>query len=93
MPDQFIHKFLPPILNKPISCLLETGRSIHTHRIVTLSESAVTCKLFGSNTGHFINTEFGFRYTQIILSVAALLAWLRDYFGVGVDLRMEVIPI
>jgi hypothetical protein len=89
MQDQFIYTFLPPVLNKPVHGLLETGRSIRTNRIVAMTESAVTRKLFGSDTGHFVTTASGSRHNLIILTVAALLAWLRGYLGV-VDPQMEV---
>ena len=94
MQDQIVYtsRSVPPVLNKPVHGLLETGRSIRTNRIVAMTESAVTRKLFGSDTGYFVTTASGSRYTLIVLPVAALLAWLRDYLGV-VDPQMEVIPI
>lgn len=92
MQDQIIYTFIPPVLNKPVHGLLETGRSIRTNRIVAMTESAVTHTLFASDTGNYLTTSSGSRYTLIVLPVAALLAWLRDYCGV-VDPQMEVIPI
>ena len=92
MQDQIIYTFIPPVLNKPVHGLLETGRSIRTNRIVAMTESAVTHTLFASDTGYFVITASGSRYALIVLPVAALLSWLRDYCGV-VDPQMEVIPI
>ncbi|MEI7846280.1 MAG: hypothetical protein WCK35_10795 [Chloroflexota bacterium] len=92
MQDQFICKFIPPALNKPVHEMLDTGRSIRTNRIVAMTESAVTHTLFASDTGYFVFTASGSRYALIVLPVAALLSWLRDYCGV-VDPQMEVIPI
>jgi hypothetical protein len=92
MQDQIVYTFIPPVPNKPVLKLRETGRSIRSNRIVAMTESAVTRKLCGSDTGHFVTTASGSRHNLIILPVAALLAWLRDYFGVA-DPQMEVIPI
>jgi hypothetical protein len=39
MPDPIIYSFIPPILNKPVHGLLETGRTIRTSKIVMLEES------------------------------------------------------
>ncbi len=92
MQDQFICTFISPALNKPVHEMLDTGRSIRTNRIVAMTESAVTHTLFASDTGNYVTKASGSRYALIVLPVAALLTWLRDYCGV-VDPQMEVIPI
>ena len=83
MPDPIIYTFLPPILNKPVHGLLETGRIIRTNRIVMLEESQVTHTLLGPGSGYFATTASGSRYTLIVLPVSALKAWLADFLGVS----------
>jgi hypothetical protein len=82
MPNQTIYTFLPPILNKPVHGLLETGHTIRTSRIVILEESRVAYTLLGSGNGWFITTSSGSRYTLILLPISAFKAWLADFLGV-----------
>lgn len=83
MPDQTIYSFLPPILNKPVHGLLETGRTIRTSKIVMLEEIRAADTLFGRGSGYFITTASGSRYTLIILPLSALKAWLAEFLGVS----------
>ncbi len=92
MQDQFIFTFIPPSLNKPVHGLPDTGRPIRINRIVAMTESPVTRKLFGPDTGNFVTTAFALRYTLTFLPLVALPAWLRDDWVVF-DPPMEVIPI
>jgi hypothetical protein len=83
MPNPTIYTFLPPVLNQPVHGLLETGRTIRTNRIVMLEESQVVQKLLGPESGYFVTTASGSRYTLIVLPVSALKAWLADFLGVS----------
>jgi hypothetical protein len=83
MPNTTIYTFIPPILNKPVHGLLETGRTIRTNRIVMLEESQVAHTLLGSGSGYFVTTASGSRYTLIVLPVSALKAWLADFLGIS----------
>ena len=83
MPDPIIYSFLPPILNKPVHGLLETGRTIRTSKIVMLEESRTADTLFGRGSGYFVTSSNGSRYTLIILPLSALKAWLAEFLGVS----------
>lgn len=83
MPNQIIYTFLPPILNKPVHGLLETGRTIRTSKIVMLEESRTADTLFGRGSGYFVTTSSGSRYALIILPMSAFKAWLADFLGVS----------
>lgn len=76
MPDPTIYTFLPPVLNKPVRGLLDSGLTIRTSRIVMLEDSA---------------TASGRRYALIVLPVSALHAWLAEHPGVSTTVK-EVLP-
>ncbi len=83
MPDPIIYTFLPPILNKPVHGLLETGRTIRTSKIVMLEESRTADTLFGRGSGWFVTTSSGSRYALILLPMSAFKAWLAEFLGVS----------
>ncbi len=92
MPDPTIYTFVPPVLNKPVRGLLESGQSIRTSRIVMLEESATARTLFGPHAGYFAITASGRRYTLIVLPVSALHAWLAEYLGFSAPVK-GVVPV
>ena len=83
MPDPIIYSFLPPVINKPVHGLLETGRTIRTSKIVILEESRASGALFGYGSGYFITTARGSRYALVLLPMSAFKAWLADCPGVS----------
>lgn len=91
MPDPTIYTFIPPVLNKPVRGLLDSGQTIRTNRIVMLEESTTARTLFGPHTGYFATTASGRRYTLIVLPVSALHAWLAEHLGVSTTVK-EVLP-
>lgn len=91
MPNPTIYTFFPPMLNKPVRGLLETGQTIHTNRIVMIEESRVAHTLLGPGSGYFVTTSSGSHYTLIILPVSAFKAWLADFLGVSANTQTEVI--
>jgi hypothetical protein len=82
MPEPTIYTFLPPLLNKPVRGLLETGQTIHTNRIVIMEESRVAHALLGPSSGYFVTTSNGSHYKLIVLPVSAFQSWLADFLGV-----------
>lgn len=82
MPEPTIYTFLPPILNKPVRGLLETGQTIRTNRVVIMEESRVAQAILGPGSGYFVTTSSGSRYNLIVLPVSALQSWLADFLGV-----------
>ena len=83
MPEPTIYTFLPPILNKPVRGLLETGQTIRTNRIVIMEESRVAHALLGPGSGYFVTTSSGSRYNLIVLPVSDFQYWLADFLGVS----------
>ena len=71
MPDPTLYTFLPPVLNKPVHGMLETGQTIRTSRIVILEASRVADTLLGAGSGYFVTTSSGSHYTLIVLPVSA----------------------
>ena len=84
MPDPTIYTFLPPILNKPVHGLLESGRTIRTQRLAMITENIVASGLPAQQTGYFVTTANGSRYTLIVLPVSAFHAWLVDLLGIPI---------
>lgn len=82
MPEPTIYTFHPPIINKPVRGLLETGQTIRTNRIVIMEESRVAHALLGPGNGYFVTTASGLRYNLIVLPVSAFQAWLADFLGI-----------
>jgi hypothetical protein len=83
MPKPTIYTFLPPVLNKPVLGLLETGQHIRTSKIVIIEESRVVRTILGEERGYFITTERGSHHTLIVLPVSALQVWLADLLGIS----------
>ena len=84
MPDKTIYTFFPPVLNKPVHGLLESGRTIHTQRLAMITENIVASSLPAQQTGYFVTTANGSRYTLIVLPVSAFHAWLVDLLGIPI---------
>ena len=82
MPDTTIYTFSPPTLNKPVHGLFSSGKTIRTRRIVMLEASVTVHSPFGSQSGYFVTTIRGNRYTLIVLPVSALRAWLAGLLDV-----------
>jgi hypothetical protein len=82
MPEPTIYTFLPPILNKPVHGLLETGRTIRTNRIVIMEESRGAHALLGPGSGYFVTTSSGSRHNLIVLPVSAFQTWLAEFPGI-----------
>jgi len=82
MPEPTIYTFQPPVLNKPVLGLFDTGQAIRTSKIVMLEESRIAQALLGAGSGYFITTQSGSRYNLIILPVSAFQSWLADLLGV-----------
>ena len=92
MPDKTIYTFFPPVLNQPVHGLLESGRTIRTQRLAIITENIVANNLPAQQTGYFVTTANGSRYTLIVLPVSAFHAWLEDILGVPIP-QTEVTTI
>jgi hypothetical protein len=75
MPDRILYTSLSPVPNKPVHGLLETGRTIRTKRVAVMTESVIAHPLWGPQTGYFVTTISGSRYTVLVLPVAAFRIW------------------
>ena len=92
MPDKTIYTFFLPALNQPVHGLLESGRTIHTHRLAIITENTLTGTLPAQQTSYFVTTANGSRYTLIVLPVSEFHAWLVDLLGISIP-QTEVITI
>jgi hypothetical protein len=84
MPDTTLYTFLPPSLNKPVHGLLMSGQTTRTRRIAIIEASVTVHSPFGSQSGYFVTTTRGNRYTLIVLPVSAFHAWLVDFLGIPI---------